>query len=331
MSKPLIAAHIGAGNWSRGSHGPVLQRLATQPEPLIRLAAICDLDPERARKYRDDFGYEAAFTDPDEMLQKIQPDILYVMVQPSAVAGVLEKVLPLGKPVFTEKPPGVTVPQSERLAELAERHGTLSYVAFNRRRTAELEAVAKFGRERGPVRYVRAEMLRHHRMEEPFALETGIHVLDALRYLCGEVVELATEVRSYAGTHGRDYQVVLHFASGLRADLLMAVNCGLQRERYFLQGEGGSIEATLGGGYSAEYCAPALDSWADNKPIAHMPADPDFHTAAGLVGEHLRFLEHVRAGTRPDCCLQDACHSLRLAAAVQEGFTGKLAEFVSAR
>jgi predicted dehydrogenase len=331
MSEPLIAAHIGAGNWSRGSHGPVLRRLAAQPEAPIRLAGICDLDAERARKYRDEFGYEAAFADPEQMLEQTRPDIIYVMVQPAASAGVLAKVLPLGKPVFTEKPPGVTVSQAEGLAELAESRGTLSYVAFNRRRTAEIEAMVQFGREHGPVRYVRAEMLRTNRMEEPFALETGIHVLDALRYLCGDVVELVTEVREHQGTEARDYQVVMHFESGLRADLLIAVNSGLQRERYFLQAQGGSIEATLGGGYSAAYCEPGLDSWAGNKRLAHVAADPDFHTAAGLLGEHLRFLEHVKAGTRPDCCLQDARHSLRLAAAVQEGFSGRLAQFVSAR
>lgn len=63
--------------------------------------------------------------------------------------------------------------------------------AFNRRR-APLVARLKIWADGRPLRYARAEMLRYHRAEPRFALETGIHAFDCLRFLMGEAAHAAT-------------------------------------------------------------------------------------------------------------------------------------------
>lgn len=327
MPRPFKIAQIGAGPFSRARHAPCLQRLAGGPDPWVSLEAICDLDLSRAEAFVRDFGYARAFTDLDRMLDEVQPDLIYCMTPPAVTCGVLERVLPRGQPTFTEKPPGVTVEQAERLAALAEEYGVLTYVAFNRRRAPGIERLKRWSEEQGPVRSLQAEMLRNRRREPQFAIGTAIHLLDGLRYLGGEVVEMETWLRPYPDGEARDFWAHLRLASGAVADLTILVDCGLARERYRVQVENALMEVTLGGGYSSDFCPAGEVAYADNRLLFQDPAPEDPLLAGGFLGEHEAFLEAVEAGRRPDCCLQDAQHSLRLAAALQDGYCGALADF----
>jgi predicted dehydrogenase len=327
LQHPFKIAQIGAGPFSRARHAPCLQRLASGPAPRLSLEAICDLDLSRAEAFVRDFGYARAFTDLDRMLEEVQPDLIYCMTPPTATYGVLERVLPRGQPTFTEKPPGITVEQAERLAALAEEYGTLTYVAFNRRRAPGIERLKRWSQEQGPLRYLRGEMFRHRRREPEFAIGTAIHLLDCLRYLGGEVVEMTTQALPYPDGEGRDFWAQLRLASGGVADLAILVDCGLARERYLIQVESALMEVTLGGGYSSDFCPTGEAAYANDRVLFQDPAPEDPLLAGGFLGEHEAFLEAVEAGRRPDCCLQDACHSLRLAAVLEAGYSGALDDF----
>jgi predicted dehydrogenase len=293
----------------------------------VSLEAVCDLDARRAEGFVRDFGYARAFTDLDAMIEEVQPDVLFSMTQPTATFGVLERVLPRGRPTFTEKPPGISVAQAERLAALAEEYGVLTYVAFNRRRSPGIERLKRWSEENGPVRYVRAEMLRNRRREPEFAIGTAIHPLDCLRYLGGEVVEVETQTTPYPEKAARDFLVRLRFASGVVADLAILVDCGLARERYLIQVENALMEATLGGGYTSDFCPAGEVAYADNQVLFEAPVAEDRLVAGGFLGEHEAFLNAAETARQPDCCLQDAQRSFRLAVAVQEGYSGLLSEF----
>lgn len=327
MNRPFKIAQIGAGSFSRARHAPVLQRLASGPCPRVSLEAICDLDLGRAEAFVRDFGYARAFTDLDRMLDAVQPDLLYCLTQPTATYGALERLLPRRLPIFTEKPPGVSVEQAERLAALAEEYGALTYVAFNRRRAPGIECLKQWSEENGPVCYIQAEMFRHRRLEPDFPIGTAIHPLDCLRYLGGEVVAMETQSQPYPGREARDFRVRLRFASAVTADLTILVDCGLCRERYLVQVENALMEVILGGGYSSDFCPAGQVAYADNRVLFQETAPPDALIAGGFLGEHEAFLEAVATGRRPDCCLQDARHSLRLAAALNEGYSGPLSDF----
>lgn len=319
---------IGAGNFCRANHAPTLQRLAESPDPPLSLEAVCDLDSERAEAFCRDFGYKKAYTELNVMIEEIEPDLIYCYTQPVATAGVMERLLPYGLPTFTEKPPGVTVEQAERLAALADEHSNISYVAFNRRRVPGLARLKQWSIEHGPARYVRAEMLRDRRTETGFAIGTGIHPLDCLRYLCGEVVEVETIVNAYPKGSPHDFIIRLRFDTGIVADLALLVDCGHHRERYMAQVENGLMETTVGAGYSADVTKPGEIAYQNNEVAFDDPCEEDNLIAGGFMGEHLAFLEAVKTGQLPDCCLQDAQHSVRLSVAVQEGYSGPMDEFV---
>ena len=331
MKRPLRVAQIGAGNFGRTYHAPALQRLAAGPAPRVSLEAICDLAVDRAEAFVRDFGYARAFTDLERMLEEVQPEAIICLTQPPATFGVLAQVLPRGLPVFTEKPPGVSVDQAQRLAILAEDYGVLTYVAFNRRRSPEIERLKQWGNENGPLRYLRAEMFRNRRREPDFAIGTAIHPLDCLRYLGGEVVEVETHCNPYPRDGAQDFLVRLRLASGVIADLAALVDCGLSRERYLAQTENALMEATLGAEYTSAFCPAGTTAYADNRVIGDDPAAEDPLVAGGFLREHEAFLDAIVTGRLPDCCLQEAQHSLRLAVAVQENYSGPLSAFTSSR
>ena len=327
MQKPLRAVQIGAGRFARDYHAPTLYRLAKVTSPAVSLEAICDLDPDRAELFCRSFGYARTYTDFRLMIDEVQPDLIYVMVHPAATAGVLEAVLPLGIPTFTEKPPGVTIAEAERLADLAAERGTLNYVAFNRRRMPGLERLKLWVETNRPVSYVRAEMLRNRRLEADFAVGTAIHPLDFLRYLCGDVARVSTVTLPHPQVGARDYLVRLEFEGGTVADLCVFVDCGLRRERYLAQTSNATMEVTVGAGYSSAFCVAGAHEFRDDQLVLETAPGDDPLVAGGFLGEHESFLDAVSRGRLPDCCLQDACHSLRLAVAVQESHSGPIRDF----
>ena len=326
MSSPLRAVQIGAGSFCERFHAPVLNRLATAEPPRISLQAVCDLNQDRAGEFVRRFGYAHAYSDFLRMVNEQKPEVIYCLVQPAATASVLEKLLPMGIPIFTEKPPGVTVVQAERLAELAEQYKTMNYVAFNRRAMPGLLLLKQWTEENGPIRYMRAEMLRNKRMEPEFGVGTAIHPLDCLRFLGGDVRELETRCRTYPGTEARDYFVRLHFHSGAVADLAVLVDCGLTRESYLVHAGSRMMEVRLGDPYSSSFCMHGEWRYHDNT-VAASESSTDDLVAGGFLNEHNLFLDAVQSGHLPNCCLQDARHSLRLATAVHQQYSGPLNQY----
>jgi predicted dehydrogenase len=326
MSLPLRAVQIGAGAFCERFHAPVLNQLATAEAPRISLQAVCDLNAERAVEFSRRFGYAHVYSDFLRMVDEQEPELLYCMVQPAATAAVLEKLLPMGIPIFTEKPPGVTVAEAERLAQLAQQHKTMNYVAFNRRAMPGLLHLKHWTEENGPIRYMRAEMLRNRRLEPDFGVGTAIHPLDCLRFLGGDIREVETRCRPYPGMEARDYLVRLHFYSGTVADLAVLVDCGLTRETYLVHAGSRMMEVALGDPYSSSFCKHGEWRYQDNT-VAATDASTDVLVAGGFLNEHNLFLDAVQSGHLPNCCLQDARHSLRLATAVQQQYSGPLNQF----
>jgi len=198
---------FGAGGFNHANHAPVLKRLAEGDAPRLSLEAICDLDRARAERFQQEFGFRQVYTDLARMMEETRPEVVYSLVQPTATAGVVSQVLPTGLPVFTEKPPGVTVEEANPLAELAETHGNLTYVAFNRRQMPVLRWLKQWLTDHAPVRYVRGEMLRNRRREPEFGIGTAIHALDALRFLCGDVAGVGVRAQPYGDGGCADYFV----------------------------------------------------------------------------------------------------------------------------
>jgi hypothetical protein len=113
------------------------------------------------------------------------------------------------------------------------------------------------------------------------------------------------------------------------ADLAVLVDSGTTRERYLVHASNKTMEVTLGFPYSSVCHASGVRLYENDVLSEEALAETDPLVAGGFVGEHQLFLDAVSSGTMPACCLQDARHSLSLAMAVHEQYSGTIDRFVA--
>jgi predicted dehydrogenase len=322
---PFRIAHIGAGEWSRYAHGPALQRLAQQS--LVSLELICDLQLERAHQFRDRFHYRLASDNIHNMLDEVRPDAIVCTVQPSATAELVRSLLPLRIPLFIEKPPGVSLSQATSLAAASSEARAFTFVAFNRRSIPSIVRIKEWAAN-NPIRFARAEMLRTNRLESDFAIATGIHAFDTVRFLMGNPESIEVEARSHENSAACDYQVRLDFANSATAEISLMLNTGLRRESYFLSSAGTTAEAALGSAYSSELCFQGDRIWSGERISQQYSLANDPLVDGGFVGEYEEFFRLLAEGRPSTCSLIDAAHSMQLAEAVQNRYSGPLPPLV---
>lgn len=322
---PLRIAHVGAGEWSRYAHGPALQRLAQQS--LVSLELICDLQIERARQFRDDFHYRLASDNIHKMLDEVRPDAIVCTVQPSATANLVRSLLPLGIPLFIEKPPGISLAEATSLGAASVAAQAFTFVAFNRRSIPSIVRLKEWAAY-NHIRFARAEMLRTNRLEPDFAIATGIHAIDTIRFLMGNPESIEVTARSHDNSAACDYLVRLNFANSAMAEISLMLNTGLRRESYFLSSEGTTAEAALDSAYSSDLCFQGDRLWSGEKITQQHPLANDPLVDGGFLGEYEEFFRLMAKGAASTCSLVDAAYSMQVAEAVQNRYSGPLPPLV---
>jgi predicted dehydrogenase len=201
MAEPFGVAVFGCGGVS-GAHFS-----AYAANPKARLVAAVDVRPELARSAAERWGaprwyssVEAALADPEIQIADLcLPHHLHAPVAIQAATA--------GKHVFVEKPIANTLAEADAMIAACERYGVTLMVDQTKRyqnRHRELKRLLDAGHV-GPPIMVRAAYLQDityaWQHMEPARLATywkhdgvisgiGIHVLDLLRWLVGEVVEV---------------------------------------------------------------------------------------------------------------------------------------------
>jgi myo-inositol 2-dehydrogenase/D-chiro-inositol 1-dehydrogenase len=321
---PVRFAHIGAGAWSRYAHAPVLARLRDQGR--VSLELICDLDKQRAADLQRDFGYARIATDVISGLADARPDAIVCTVHPAATAKLVHALLPLGIPLLIEKPPGINSVEAELLVNAAALSGTRQMVAFNRRFVGSMSKLRQFAQDR-KVSYLRCEMLRTGRLEAQFVRATGIHLIDAARFLLGDPARMETLAMPHGsdaqGEQIHDYLVRLEFGEGIIADLMMLLDSGSRLERYTLFADGATATATMSPPYGMVEEDAGFEVSEGEKSVLSIGTVGDALVDGGFTGEYEAFLGVVEGGIAT-CDLRDAARSVRLAELVAEEYTGPI-------
>jgi predicted dehydrogenase len=207
---------VGAGYW-----GPNLIRNFMAAEG-CSVEYICDSNPERVEKIHETKGSARLTTDPEEVM-RADLDAVVVATTAETHYPLVKKALESGKDVFVEKPLTLSVPDGERLIQLAdakERILMVGHILLYHPAVRMLKGYINEG-ELGEIHYVYAARLNLGRVrkDENALWCLGPHDVSVILYLLGSMPDSAQATGECFLREGI-YDVVflsLHFPDGSMA------------------------------------------------------------------------------------------------------------------
>jgi virulence factor len=232
----MLIAVIGLGGMAEKAYMPIL---AFRPGIDLLLASR---SAETVQRYQEKYRVLRGTTDLEEVVRQ-RPQAAFVLSPSPTHYDILRRLLEAGIDVFVEKPATLQASQTEELSRMAEAHGCIFMVGFNRR-YAPLHQQGKAIWGSRPVGIALFEKFRHRpfhpSLRHQFYDDT-IHQIDILRYYCGEgqVVTTVQQV-GLGGVLGAISTVA--FESGGFAQVVTSLQAGRWNERYSLYGDGLTME-----------------------------------------------------------------------------------------
>lgn len=279
----MRVAVVGAGSHSR-LHGESLRIVRREYPEDLELAAICDLDAEKADAYRREFGFHSTFADAGEMLSSVRPDVLLAITPLERTVEIASSLLHAGAVLLVEKPPGLRPDETLSLAGVARESGCTHLVSFNRRFSPALNGALGWMASEGlsPPHHVAASMVRNRRREVGFVVGTGIHLIDTVCSILGAATELS--VSRHSGEATDSFVSAVNFAGGATAHITIVPDSGDLQEEIVLYGDGYTVRLDmLAGSFEAR-----RDGTVSRSRQVDRDADP--RLADGTLDETRRLL-----------------------------------------
>ena len=318
---PLRLGIIGAGNLSSRRIYPCLHHL-----PVV-LAAVCDLDRERAERAARAFGAQAVFADHRAMLAEAALDAVVVCVGPEWHSRLAMETMAAGLPVYTEKPPAVRAGDAFEMRATSVRMGMICMTGFKKRfapayRKAKAAiASAAFGEPSLlSIDYCCGPTYDNDPGDprSQFLLDFCIHIIDLSRYLFGEVAEVSARARGEA-----TYAVTLAFRNGALGTLSMSTHRAwdVSCEKVEITGGPGQF-ITCSNSVEMLHYSTASPREATQIRAWHSPsfstAGADSLRETGFLGELEEFVACVRERREPESSIGSAAETMRLYEAIRQ-------------
>ena len=316
---------IGCGSHSSKVHGPSLRKYASEYPDTV-LAACCDLDPEKAAKYKEAFGFERCYTDMYKMLETEKPDAVCVIVPERFICDTACTVMGLGFHVMLEKPPGLNPAENLRLINAAEKSGVINQVAFNRRSMPLINRLKEQIDEyaSGTVQSLFYEFYRYNRKEPTFET-TAIHGIDTARHIIGsdyKSVRFTYREMPELGSKVANIFMDCEFESGVYARLNFCPCTGVVLERFTVNALNDTFFLTT----------PIWDGFDTPGELTHVKAGKLVSRVSGLdvtlsqamfetngfYYEDRAFFENVRAGRKSKNDIRSTLQSVELEEAIEK-------------
>jgi len=180
-------------------------------QPGIRLVAVADTDAVLADEIAAEYGV-SGYADVDELVQESAPDIIDLVVPPSAHAGLIRGLLKPGLVVICQKPFCTSLAEAEAIVAEAEAANTALIIHENFRFQPWYREIKSFldsgrmgrvysarfalrpGDGRGADAYL-ARQPSFQKMQRFLVQETAVHLLDVFRWLFGPVSHIYADLR----------------------------------------------------------------------------------------------------------------------------------------
>ncbi|MFZ5825721.1 MAG: Gfo/Idh/MocA family protein [Bacillota bacterium] len=207
MSDRVRIGVIGAGGIARTYHVPALMAL-----PEVALTAVCSRKAEDARALGDQVGAGWTGTSVDEMLARPDLDAVLILTPNFNHLEMVDRVAAARKPMLLQKPMGRTAEECRAMVRAADSTHTPLVVSFMHRYLPEVQLARRYIQQ-GLIGQVETVRMRNapgstSTIRDWFynkelvgggcALDIGVHGIDLMRYLVGEVEEvLSAATRTY--------------------------------------------------------------------------------------------------------------------------------------
>jgi myo-inositol 2-dehydrogenase/D-chiro-inositol 1-dehydrogenase len=166
------------------------------------IVGLCDVDQKRLRQRQIEFGGET-FTDPAEMLKATRPDTVFICVPPFAHGAAEMACLKYRVPFIVEKPVAIDMKTAKKILTGVKRTGVMAAAAYMNRYRAGIQRAREL-LAKDPAGLICGGWVDGFPGKHPWLfqkeksggqlLEQTTHIVDLLRYLCGE----AESVSCYA-------------------------------------------------------------------------------------------------------------------------------------
>jgi len=288
------------------------------------LIAVCDIDPEAADKFAEEFKIPA-FTEFNEMISKVDVDVVDICTPTDTHSECVIAAAKAGKHVACEKPLARTVSQANEAVQACEEAGITLFTAhvlrwFPEYRTLKEQIDAGAVGDATVVRTTRSGThpnsvdcwYTDYKKSGGVVLDLIVHDFDWLRWCFGKIHRVYARGLYNSKIPLTDYALVtIRFDSGVIAH----VEGGWARPSGFITSV--EIAGTKGlMSYSNSDSTPLVierkAAEGDRSSIT-IPENPAIDTPYYLELRH--FIRCLESGTKPDVTPEDGIEAVRIAEA----------------
>lgn len=319
---PINVAVVGAGAFGR-NHARVYRQLEQAGEP-VHLAAIADVDPERAKGLARESGLGVqAVGDIGQLTARGDIQAASVAVPTLRHLEVAGALMAAGLDVLIEKPLAATLPEADKLISLARQHGRVAQVGHLERFNPAVQATFRLATRPMFFEVHRLSVFSPRSLDIDVVLDLMIHDLDIVLALANSPVK---EVRAVGlpilSTQVDIASVRLEFESGCVANFTASrVSTEKVRKlRFFQPQQYISVDYTRQDVlvFTVASSAKAVEMAVPGAPGSPIQVvKPAVQSQEPLQAELRAFVQAVRQRSQPLVSLEDGRRALALALEIQ--------------
>lgn len=224
---------IGVGYVSKNNYLPILSQMDD-----VEITGIMARNYENAVQAAVNFGGKKAVSTLEE-LAALDLDCVFVLTPKQCHFEQVSFLLKHGIATFCEKPLATTLTDAKALVDLADETGVKLMIGFNRRYAPVITAAKEALNGKAPDVII----AQKNRPETEYhaTLENAVHMVDLMRYFCGE----AMEVNAISKYIDRDYETFttaqIKFENGSSGILIADRSAGQWEECIEMHGDNKTI------------------------------------------------------------------------------------------
>ena len=294
----------------------------------IEIAAVCDVDAERANAFARAFGVRAAYRDAEQMLRREALDFVDIVTQPAAHRALVERAAGHRTHVICQKPLADSLDDARAMVEACRAAGVRFMVHESFRWQRPMRALKEAAADLGDLFFARITFRTAYDIYtvQPYLAEdsrfiiadVGVHLLDLARFFLGEAEQLYCRTRRINPTiKGEDAAtLLLEMRGGATCVVELSYHSKLEEDLFpqtlvHLEGTRGSavlgphyqLTVTGEGGVSRRSVAPAMHAWS---------APPGYAVQDSVPAIQRHWAECLREGREPETSGADNLRTLEM-------------------